>query len=54
MIAAFAAAYDAGAFKGRLNELMSAEEYLVLVTPFLPAQANHKPTRITLVPSRGK
>jgi hypothetical protein len=52
MSAAFTAAYDAGVFRGRLNELMSAEEYLSLVTPYLPAQSNHKPTRITLVTSR--
>jgi hypothetical protein len=42
LAAAFSAAWDAGVFTGRLNEKMSAEEYLSLVTPYLPEQSNHR------------
>jgi len=50
MGAAFSSAYDAGVFRGRLNEAMSAETYLALVLPFLPPQSTTR-SRITLGPA---
>jgi hypothetical protein len=48
LAAAFSGAWDAGVFTGRLNEAMSAETYLSLVTPFLPDEQSHHQAKITL------
>jgi hypothetical protein len=47
MVSAFNSAFDAGVFTGRLNEKMTAQTYLDLVTPYLPEQSNHQ-AKITL------
>jgi hypothetical protein len=38
--AAFTAAWEAGVFRGRLHDELTAAEYLALVTPYLPAQSD--------------